>query len=87
MINVYTLIKGGDFMTINRNGFIDMGNGLFINMDKVVGIDNNNKRIRTREGDTYEYNEFPTLYSPILREECYESNKGDFLFFKKGGKK
>lgn len=73
-------------MTINRNGFVDLGNGLFINLEQVEEIDNINKKIRTRTGESYEYNEFPRLMTHTLREECYESKKGDFVFFSKGGK-
>lgn len=75
--------KVGVIMVKTKNGFIDLGNGLFINEDLVkdYGIEN----IRLNNGETYRYGEFPKIEGYAYREECYDSYKGDFEYFKKRG--
>lgn len=61
-----------------------MGNGLFINKDLVkdYGVDT----ILLNNGETYKYGEFMKTI-PTLCDQCFDSDKGDFYYFKKGGKR
>ena len=70
-------------MIITKNGFVDLGNGLFINENivKDIGVDS----VLLTNGETYKYGEFMKLEGFAYREECYDSYKGDFEYFKKRG--
>ena len=70
-------------MIITKNGFVDLGNVLFINENivKDIGVDS----VLLTNGETYKYGEFMKLECFAYREECYDSYKGDFEYFKKRG--
>ena len=70
-------------MVITKNGFVDLGNGLFINENivKDIGVDS----VLLNNGEIYKYREFPKIEGYAYREECYDSYKGDFEYFKKRG--
>ena len=72
-------------MTITKKGFIDLGNGLFLNYDLVKHIDNTHKSVMLVNGEIYHYGELMPLPNETLREECFDSYKGDFYYFKKKG--
>lgn len=68
-------------MSKKNKKWIDIGNGLTINADLVDYYDETNHLVVLINGEKYHYGEFPPL-NGIYREECYDSNKGDFAYFK-----
>ena len=68
-------------MIITKNKFVDLGNGLKINLDLVKEYDQKQDIVYLYNGESYRYGEFMKTV-PCLLEYCYDSDKGDYYWEK-----
>ena len=59
-------------MGLVKNGFIDLGNGFFINDTLVSENDTKNKTITLKNGEKYKYGEIPLPTFLMNGRYCYD---------------
>lgn len=65
----------GESMKINKNGFIDLGNGFLLNPNQVVSIDE--QYIICKHGEKFHYGELPNNDKHDYLDNLYDTNRKD----------